>query len=198
MTVHPAARPENEFAALTDIAARLGVSAPAPATVQRRWFTASLGGHVSAVIWGDRPPSAVVLPDDSTGARSLDELALLLGEPIVIVDRPGTGRSSGPAVSAARSGRVLAEAVFSFAARTETLIGVGPGGSAAALATAARATTIRRVLVSTAGPSEADPIDLLAERGVDVVHLAIDGADVAATAAALLAVLGHVHQDASP
>lgn len=185
-----ATKPENEFIALPDTAAALGVSAPPDGAVRRRWFTASLDGHVSGVFWGDGLPSAVLVPDDGSDARSLDELALLLNQPIVILDRPGTGRSSGPAVTAQRSGRVLAEAVWSFAPRTATLIGLGPGGAAAALATAARAATVERVLVTTPEPVEADSLPASPGRSeFSVVYLATDHDDVAATAAAVREVL---------
>ena len=174
MTAAPVG-PENEFADLSG-----------EVTVQRRWFTASVGGHVSAVVWGTGTPQFVVLPDDGVTARDLDELGARLSTPVVLVDRLGTGRSSGPAPSTpAREARPLAEAAWSFAPKTETLVGLGGGGAAAALAAAARARSITRVVLLGV-PAPDNPPPALAERGIQITtHPDTDPTDPAAVAALL-------------
>jgi pimeloyl-ACP methyl ester carboxylesterase len=170
MTTSTTARPENEFDGL-----------PPGARAQRRWFTAPVGGHVSAVIWGSGTPAFVIVPDDGVPARTLDPLALALDRPVVVIDRLGTGRSSGPAPSTpAREARPLAEAAWSFAPQTPTLVGLGTGGAAAALTAAGRARAITRVvLVGAAAP--ADP-----PAGITVVPLPdTDPTDPPAVAQAL-------------
>ncbi|GAB2487171.1 hypothetical protein [Jatrophihabitans fulvus] len=168
------ATPENEFADL-----------PTAVTVQRRWFTASVGGHVSAVVWGAGTPEVVVVPDTGVTARDLDGLGEAL-QPVVLIDRLGTGRSSGPAPSTpAREARPLAEAVWSFANRATTLVGLGEGGAAAALAAAARTRTVTHVvLVGAAAPESPNPA--LDEKGITVTaHPDVDAASPSAVAALL-------------
>lgn len=128
------AAPENEFALVAGRAAGLGV-AEAPA-VNRKWVNVSTGGHVSGVVWGGAP-EIVLIHDPDHDARSLDDVALLLRRPVVVLDLPGSGRSNGPATRPRRAGVVLAEAVASFAGRARLIAGIGDGGLAA-LATLGR------------------------------------------------------------
>jgi pimeloyl-ACP methyl ester carboxylesterase len=180
--------PGSEFALLPETAATIGVDPHTTPDVHRTWFTASVGGLVSAVIWGWGIPASVLVPDDGADARSLDRLALRLGLPVVVLDRPGTGRSSGPTTSAARSGPVVAEAVWSVAPLTSVLVGLGEGGAIAALAAAAHAKAITTVVVIDAGSAAeySALMDVLAEKSIGVVHLgSVDIADLPSVAIAL-------------
>lgn len=122
----PPTQPENEFS---------GVDAPA---VTRRWVNISTGGHLSAVGWGTGPAEIVLVAAPDGEARDLDAVALRLARPAVVLDLPGTGRSSGQPGTARRAGRAVAEAVASFAPKATTWVGVGGPAVLAGLARAGR------------------------------------------------------------
>lgn len=154
--VSPAiAAPENEFAQVAERAARLGV-ADVPA-VNRRWVNVSSGGHVSGVVWGSAP-EVVLLHRPEGEARSLDDVALLLRRPVVVLDLPGSGRSNGPATRPRRAGPLLAEAVASFAPHARLVAGIG-GGGLAALATLGRRPELAGLVLIDALPGLADEPD---------------------------------------
>jgi pimeloyl-ACP methyl ester carboxylesterase len=167
------AKPENEFALLPETAAAVGVAPHDTPQVTRKWFTASMGGHVSAVVWRHGAPAGVIVPDDGIDARALDRVALLLDQPLVILDRPGTGRSSRPPASPARSGRILAEAVRSFAPRAEVVVGLGAGGSTAALAATSHAQSVSRVVLVGASATDEQTrlVGLLRDKTIDVIRI---------------------------
>lgn len=139
------AAPENEFDSVAARASKLGLhNVPA---LNRKWVNVSTGGHVSGVVWGSGPEVVLVhrsgadaqgTQGNGAGARSLDDVALLLGLPVVVLDLPGSGRSSGPATRARRAGPLLGEAIASFAPRTRLVAGIGDGGLAALAAVGGR------------------------------------------------------------
>ena len=121
-----ASAPENEF---SDV----GTS-----SVVRRWVNISTGGHLSGVSWGTGPAEFVLVAPSGGQARDLDAVALALDRPAIVLDLPGTGRSSGPATTPRRAGRAVAEAIASFGPRAQVWAGVGDGATAV-LSAAARA-----------------------------------------------------------
>ncbi len=107
------------------------------------------GGHVSAVVWGTGPAELVFLHEAGRSARAWDEVALGLGRPSVAIDLPGHGRSAWR-----RTGRyeprklaaAIAEAIRSFAAGAELVVGSGLGGrTALGLITTPRPAFVRRL-----------------------------------------------------
>ncbi|SHM62179.1 hypothetical protein [Cryptosporangium aurantiacum] len=105
--------PENEFTGV-------GTS-----SVVRRWVNISTGGHLSGVAWGSGPAEVVLVAPPDGQARDLDDVALALQRPTVVLDLPGTGRSSGPGTTPRRAGRAVAEAIASFAPRAAIWAGAG-------------------------------------------------------------------------
>ncbi|WP_410623383.1 alpha/beta fold hydrolase [Amycolatopsis sp. cmx-8-4] len=171
-------QPENEFAE---------VAAEAPAqVVHRRWVTVTAGINVSGVLWGAGPAALVLLPAPGTDARSLDRVALALGEPVVVIDPPGTGRSGGSAGTPKRAARDVVEAVASFAPRARVIAGIGAGG-VIALAVALRRAELGTVVL--AGTEPGDDVTALREQlpGTTITELAAPG-DPGAFAAALTTV----------
>jgi hypothetical protein len=118
-------QPENEFAGL-------------PGTITRRWVNISTGGHLSGVAWGAGPAEVVLVAAPGGEARDLDDVAEQLDRPAIVLDLPGTGRSSGQATTARRAGRAIAEAVASFAPKATTWVGVGGPAVLAGLARAGK------------------------------------------------------------
>lgn len=149
------AAPENEFARVAERAAGLGL-AEAP-IVTRKWVNVSTGGHVSGVVWGSGP-EIVLIHRSPREARSLDDVAMLLRRPVVVLDLPGSGRSNGPATRPRRAGPLLAEAVASFAPRARLIAGIGDGGLAA-LATLGRRPALTAVVLVDALPGLGDEPD---------------------------------------
>lgn len=137
------AAPENEFDSVGERASELGVD-HVPA-LNRRWVNVSAGGHVSGVVWGSGPEVVLVHRSEpaqpvgkGVGARTLDDVALHLALSAVVLDLPGSGRSSGPATRPRRAGPLLGEAIASFAPRTRLVAGIGEGGLAALAAVGGR------------------------------------------------------------
>jgi pimeloyl-ACP methyl ester carboxylesterase len=154
--VSPAiAAPENEFAQVAERAAGLGLAEAPP--VNRKWVNVSTGGHVSGVVWGSGP-GIVLVHRPEREARSLDDVALLLRRPVVVLDLPGSGRSNGPATRPRRAGPLLAEAVASFAAQARLIAGIGEGGLSA-LATLGRRLSLTGVVLIDALPGLDDQPD---------------------------------------
>lgn len=153
------AAPENEFGQVAERAAGLGVGEAPP--VNRKWVNVSTGGHVSGVVWASGPEFVLVHRPEGE-ARSLDDVALYLHHPVVVLDLPGSGRSNGPATRPRRAGLVLAEAVASFAPKARLIAGIG-GGGLAALATVARRPGLESLVLIDALPGTGDePDDRLA------------------------------------
>ncbi|MCW2876543.1 MAG: ybfF 2 [Sphaerisporangium sp.] len=141
--------PAHEFAALPEIAQSIGVSAPDPRLIQRRWVTTVSGGHVSGVTWGDGPAETVLLHDARRSARSWDRLLILLDRPALALDLPGHGRSGwrGNGVySPRRLAPAVSEAIRSFAPKSKVVAGAGLG-ALAAIALTIRSSELVRALV---------------------------------------------------
>ncbi|MEV6986368.1 alpha/beta hydrolase [Sphaerisporangium sp. NPDC051017] len=163
---------DHEFAALPGLAEDLGLPAPAPRLVQRRWVTTVSGGHVSGVTWGADPPEAVLLHDARRGARSFDRLLLRLGRPALALDLPGHGRSGRRASGVYAPRRIapaVAEAIRSFAPAARVVLGEGLGAlTAIALAVRSPGLVGALVLVDTLpgslGAPAVDVPDRLASR----------------------------------
>lgn len=147
--------PENEFAEIGGRAAGLGLPDAPP--VGRRWVNISTGGHISGVVWGSSP-GIVLVHRPERDARSLDDVAMLLRRPVVVLDLPGSGRSNGPATRPRRAGPLLAEAVSSFAGSARVIGGIG-GGGLAALATLGRCASLAGVVLIDALPGLGDEPD---------------------------------------
>ncbi|EIV96227.1 alpha/beta fold hydrolase [Frankia sp. QA3] len=131
---------ENEFALLADAATDAGLDRHALPPVGRRWVNPTVGGHLSAVVWGQGSPEVVFLHDAGRGARQWDAAIIALGRSAAALDLPGHGRSNwrrDGRYEPARLAPAVAEAIASFAPRARLVVGSGLG-ALTALAVAAR------------------------------------------------------------
>ena len=122
----------DEFALLFENAAELGLELPAPPTV-RRVRTEHVGGHTSALLWGDtsRSPRLVFLHGGAQNAHTWDSVVLALGVPALAVDLPGHGHSSwrdDGDYSPWPNAEAVAHAVRRWAPRAEAVVGMSLGG----------------------------------------------------------------------
>ena len=127
----------DEFALVTEAAAgRPGVRpAAGRPCVRRSWADVPGGGQVSGVIWGTGTPELVLLHDHGESARAWDAVALALtldrGRPVVAIDLPGYGQSSGRRDGRYEPARItpaVAEAIRWFAPHARLVAGTGLGG----------------------------------------------------------------------
>jgi pimeloyl-ACP methyl ester carboxylesterase len=123
--------PFDELSLLPDNAAEVGLPWPGPPAVARRQVDLVDGNTLSALVWGDAPPVAVLAHGGAQNAHTWDTVALALGQPLVAVDLPGHGRSSWradhdyrPAILA----DALEQAVEALAPSARLLVGMSMGG----------------------------------------------------------------------
>lgn len=84
--------PDDEFADLAALARASGVTEPLRAS--RQVVRTHDGQETSAIRWGDREARITYLHGLGIDAHSFDQTALAVGEPAVVLDLPGHGRSS--------------------------------------------------------------------------------------------------------
>lgn len=91
--------PYDEFAYFADNAAEFGLDYDGPPMVERieTVVDPTTGRSLSALLWGDQPPSLVLLHGGAQNAHTWDTVALALDRPLLAIDLPGHGHSDGPA-----------------------------------------------------------------------------------------------------
>jgi pimeloyl-ACP methyl ester carboxylesterase len=121
----------DEFSYFADNAAEWNIALPAPPTVARRSAPLPDGRHLSALVWGERPAELVLLHGGAQNAHTWDTVALALGRPLVAIDLPGHGHSSGPrndARDVADNADDVALAVAALAPEARVVVGMSLGG----------------------------------------------------------------------
>jgi pimeloyl-ACP methyl ester carboxylesterase len=90
--------PYDELAYFADNAAEAGLEWPGPRSVARREVPVGGGRQVSALVWGERPPEAVLIHGNAQNAHTWDTVGVALGGLVpagsfVALDLPGHGHS---------------------------------------------------------------------------------------------------------
>lgn len=83
----------DEFGLLEQNAAEAGLPWTRP-PVRREFVDVAPGQQVSALVWQQGDPEAVLLHGGAQNAHTWDTVALALGRPLIAVDLPGHGWSS--------------------------------------------------------------------------------------------------------
>jgi pimeloyl-ACP methyl ester carboxylesterase len=87
----------DEFAYFHENAEEFGLPYDGPPIVRREFVEVSPGRKLSALVWGEGPPSLVLLHGGAQNAHTWDTVALALDRPLVAIDLPGHGHSDSPA-----------------------------------------------------------------------------------------------------
>lgn len=83
----------DEFAALDEVAAELGLSPGDVLPVARSSIRSSEGRRLSFLVWGEGSPEIVFLHGGGQNAHTWDLVAAALGRPALAIDLPGHGHS---------------------------------------------------------------------------------------------------------
>jgi esterase len=123
------------------------------------------GQHVSARVWGNGEPEAVLIHGSGQNAHTWDTVARLLERPIVAVDLPGHGHSDwrddhnyGPLTNA----DAVAVVVKELAPRASIVIGMSLGGLTLMHLAAQHPELVRRAVIldtTPAGPAGDVPVE---------------------------------------
>jgi pimeloyl-ACP methyl ester carboxylesterase len=135
----------DEFSMFGENLAEWDLTVPIP-TVARRSFVVAPGRAVSALVWGDEPPTLALLHGGAQNAHTFDTVALALRRPLVAFDLPGHGHSdAGPFGHGAVASHAtdVAVALAQVTDRPIPLVGMSMGGL-----TAIKVTRDRSDLVS--------------------------------------------------
>jgi pimeloyl-ACP methyl ester carboxylesterase len=139
----------DEFGLFHENAQEFDIAWSGPPRVRRDTVPTASDQRLSALVWGEGPPEAVLLHGGAQNAHTWDTVALALGRPLVAVDLPGHGHSSHredhrywPADNAA----AVEVAVRELAPDARITVGMSLGGLTA-LALADRAPDLVRTLV---------------------------------------------------
>jgi pimeloyl-ACP methyl ester carboxylesterase len=84
----------DEFALFSENAQEFGIEWRGDPHVERTNVDVGNGQHISALIWGDGDPEAVLIHGGAQNAHTWDTVALALRRPLVALDLPGHGHSS--------------------------------------------------------------------------------------------------------
>jgi len=84
----------DEFSMFEENCREVGIPWKGRPTVERRSFDVGGGQSVSALVWGDQPPSVVFLHGGGQNAHTWDTVVLGLGRPALAIDLPGHGHSA--------------------------------------------------------------------------------------------------------
>lgn len=134
----------DEFGLLHENAEEVGIPLE-PSPVRR-----VDAGAVSAIVWGDAAPEAVLLHGGAQNAHTWDTVALALGRPLVAIDLPGHGRSPWrddhdyrPSTNAP----AVAAAVEQLAPNAAVVVGMSLGGLTATALAGLRPDLVRRLVL---------------------------------------------------
>ncbi|HET9689912.1 MAG TPA: alpha/beta hydrolase, partial [Acidimicrobiales bacterium] len=144
--------PYDEFSMFADNAAEAGLPYHGPPTVTRRAVEVAPGRSLSALVWGEAVPEAVLVHGSAQNAHTFDTTALALQRPLIALDLPGHGHSDGPDPAGGTAVTALAAdvavAVRALAPTARVVVGMSLGGlTALALAATAPALVPALVLV---------------------------------------------------
>lgn len=134
--------PYDELSFFHENAAEVGLPHDGPPDVRR-----VTSGSLSGLLWG-ADPELVLLHGGAQNAHTWDTVALALDRPLLALDLPGHGHSSGGALDLPASASVVAAAISALAPRARLVVGMSLGGlTALALAAAHPALVPSLVLV---------------------------------------------------
>lgn len=139
-------------ALLADLAAELGASTPDVPV--RRWMQSPTAGHIAGLFWGGGAPELALLHDLGDSANGWDAVAVALQRPLVAIDLPGHGRSSGArsVPAPARAASAVLDGLWSHARHADTVVATGYGAAVALHAAARRPGNVRSLIVVDGGP----------------------------------------------
>lgn len=140
----------DEFGLFHENAAEAGLAWNGPPQVRRTSVQAPSGHRLSALVWGDGPPEAVLLHGGAQNAHTWDTVALALDRPLVAIDLPGHGHSDWrddkrylPQEMADDVAHVMAE----LAPDARLLTGMSLGGLTAAVVAAAHPERLEKLAI---------------------------------------------------
>jgi pimeloyl-ACP methyl ester carboxylesterase len=155
----PDAEPYDEFTALSENAAEMGVALGDVLPGTRATFTRSNGQVLSYIRWGPQPAELVFLHGGGQNAHTWDSVVVALGRPALAVDLPGHGHSDrradgayGPSAIA----EAVAELIAARASGGVTVVGMSLGGTATIRLAAQRPDLVRRAVIVDVSPSTND------------------------------------------
>jgi esterase len=119
----------SEFALLHENAEQAGVTGPLPSV--HRTETATADSTISALRWGDLPPTVIFLHGGGQNAHTWDTVIVGLGAPALAVDLPGHGHSAwrhDSDYSPRRNAATLAPVLNELAPNAGLVVGMSLGG----------------------------------------------------------------------
>ncbi len=141
----------DEFGLFGENAAEAGLEWTGQPTVVRRSVPMEPGRQISALVWGDTPPTMVLLHGGGQNAHTWDTVALALQRPLVAIDLPGHGHSDWPGDSRALDRTAMAADVAAvietLAPEAQLVVGMSLGGLAAITLAARHPELVRRLLL---------------------------------------------------
>jgi len=155
----------DEFSMFQDNATEVGLPWSGPPQVRRDSVDVGGGQHLSALVWGDAAPEAVLLHGGGQNAHTWDTVALALDRPLVAIDLPGHGHSDWREdhdYSPVTSAPAVARAIREMAPDADLLVGMSLGGVTAIRVAAQNPELVRRLAIVDVTPgvdeTKAEPI----------------------------------------
>ncbi len=139
----------DEFSMFDENVAEWDLRVPVP-PVERQRFEVAPGRFVSALVWGDRPPTLAMIHGGAQNAHTFDTVAIALQRPLVAFDLPGHGHSdAGPygSSSVLSHAEDLAVALEQIGPEPVALVGMSLGGLTALVLTSLHPELVRALLL---------------------------------------------------
>ncbi|MER5628425.1 alpha/beta hydrolase [Streptosporangium sp. NPDC002544] len=140
----------DEFEALGEAVAELGLAPDEVPPVSRRSIQVTPAQQVSVLVWGEGSPELVFLHGGGQNAHTWDLVALALGRPAIAVDLPGHGHSDrrdDHDYWPWRNAEAVQEVLAALAPAPVTVVGMSLGGLTAIRLGALRPDVVRKVVV---------------------------------------------------